>query len=109
MPPWLCREEEEGYNIMSLRRVLTSAAVSAVIVGSGVMTAPVARAAGETPTATAAIAATQASSAPWDWLPYPYPSMSACRAAGDRLLTDGVITAYWCVRSGDYVLLYVWR
>ncbi|MFD5553696.1 hypothetical protein ACFWIA_07630 [Streptomyces sp. NPDC127068] len=91
---------------MAVRRLLSTAAVAALVAGAGMTLAPTAQA-----DATAApIPAANAQAAEAGWVYYGYrPNLGECIRAGQALVASGWTTAYWCDDGPWVTLLYVWE
>ncbi|MBY6307623.1 hypothetical protein [Streptomyces clavuligerus] len=96
---------------MSLRKVLTTAAVSAAIIGAGVMTAPVTQAAEKpstTATAPTSVAAHESAQAALIWQPTgeSYTRLSLCNSSGRYWSNNRPDVVTWdCrLRGGNYYL-----
>ncbi|MFD9719083.1 hypothetical protein [Streptomyces sp. NPDC059076] len=80
---------------MSLRRMLSTAGVSVVLVSAGLLTAPAAQAA--------------PAPGPAHWVSFgPHPTYERCKATGDHLVSIWLITEFTCAPYPPHTLS-VWK
>ncbi|MFF2020548.1 hypothetical protein ACFVW2_01870 [Streptomyces sp. NPDC058171] len=97
---------------MAVRKLLSTAAVAALVTGAALTAAPTALAdATAAPGAARAVAtATNTPAAEAGWVYYGYrPNLGECIRAGQALVASGWTTDYRCDDGPWVTLLYVWQ
>ncbi|MFD8934907.1 hypothetical protein ACFV0R_06555 [Streptomyces sp. NPDC059578] len=94
---------------MAVRRLLSTAAVAALVAGAALTAAPTAQAdATAAPGTARTVANAQAHAAGWVYYGY-RPNLGECIRAGQALVASGWTTAYRCDDGPWVTLLYVWE